>query len=353
VFILSTETMGIFSKLAVVVTVSSAMAYNGPANGPLYESQKASEKNDFIWSKVIADESKGTWPSTLSLAKLFLESMSPSVDYVSDEFPAGRQKLIHSVGVAAQCSFEWDEAAVSKLGYTGLFQKATYGTIRASSAIQPKFGGGKAEDSSFVPGVGFKFFRDGVHSADFVAMHLLKPWDTWNWFKYPLSNHLSSKNLPTAQNLLAKKFSTVSNWAPFVGLSDFARYSEDGIAEAKPVSPFQLVLYPNPDLTAKYTDDFTDDYFTQFTRDIPAGTVLYSIWAIDAPGAAPVAIGKVVTKTAFTPSKYADNTLFLKHTAYEEDLALHPEWLNGCPSVEECKVCPVDVECDAQPSSSL
>jgi hypothetical protein len=110
------------------------------------------------------------------------------------------------------------------------------------------------------------------------------------------------------------------------------------------------VLYPNPELSAKYSDDFTEDYFTQFQNDLPAGTWLYSVVSIHAPGAKPVVIGKVVTKSNFTTSKYADSTLFLKHVRYEDDLAVNPDfkdWL--CPTMEDCKVCPVDIPCDQEP----
>jgi hypothetical protein len=134
------------------------------------------------------------------------------MDYVSDEFPSGRSKLIHSVGVSAQVKFVYDAETVNNLGYTGLFGGANYGVIRVSSAIQPDFTKENAADGSFIGGAGFKFFRDGVASANFLAMHLLKPWDSWNFFKYPLSNHLSHADLPTAQHLLAAKFGTVSKW---------------------------------------------------------------------------------------------------------------------------------------------
>ena len=201
------------------------------------------------------------------------------------------------------------------------------------------------KDSSYVPGIGFKFFRSHVPSANFVAMHFLSTWDTFNWFKYPLTNHLSEKNLPAAQQLLAKKFGTVSDWATFVGLSDFASFTEDGTKEENPVFPYQLVFEPNRDLTAKYTDEFQKSYIDMFENDIKKGTELYTIIAIPGPDEPSVVIGTVVTTSDFTASVYGDTKMFLKHQVFEEDLKLRPEWVKACPKLDSCAICPIEVPC--------
>lgn len=63
--------------------------------------------------------------------------MKPTVSLISDEFPEGRYKLIHSVGGAASVKIDWN-AAASK--YTGLFREANLGLIRLASATQPSEG---------------------------------------------------------------------------------------------------------------------------------------------------------------------------------------------------------------------
>ena len=233
------------------------------------------------------------------------------------------------------------------LGYTGLFSgiEATFGTVRASSASQPDYNQPPGS-GSFVGGVGFKFFRNSVPSANFFAMHKLTQWDSFNFFKYPLSNHLSGQGLTTALTLVAKKFATVSKFPSAVGLSDFATYDQNGVKASKPVFPFQLLLVPNPTLTAKYDDKSNGrDYFDVFTKDITAGTNMYTIQAINNPYEAPVIIGQVITTTNFVTSNYADQTLFLKHQSLDEDFVLRPDWKVKCPDVYHCAACPVDQSC--------
>lgn len=50
-----------------------------------------------------------------------------------------------------------------------------------------------------------------------VALHSLKPQDSWNPFAYPMSNHVSLKGLPIPLKLLLTKFKQASAWPGFVG----------------------------------------------------------------------------------------------------------------------------------------
>jgi len=323
----------------VVVAVAAAPLLRGSIE---YEGQSATAKLAYIWSRVTADTTSHPWPSLLQLSHIYIESMSPTVDYVSDEFPDGRSKLIHSVGAVAQCAFKYNRAG----NYTGLFEGADHGIIRMSSALEPDTSDtDDAPDSAFIPAAAFKFLRDGVQSGNFMAMHLLTSWDSWNIFSQPLSNHLSRANLDLKTKALGLKFDTVSDWAFFLGLSDFASYRQDGSRVARPNFPYQLLFYPTADVADRFPDRF-DSYFTDQLETLASGTTLYNIYAKDTPGAHPVHIGDVVTTSRFTSSDYGDNTLFLKHQRFEDDLALRPEWLRECPTASACKICPVEVSCD-------
>ncbi len=139
-----------------------------------------------------------------------------------------------------------------------------------------------------------------------------------------------------------------SKWPSFSGISDFAKYDESGTSLSlfNPSFPFQLIFEPNVALTKQYSDSYKEDYMTYIQRDITAGTMLYTILALDSPTAtSPIAIGSIVTTSDFTTSKYADTTLQFKHTSFEKDLSYYPSWTKSCASVTTCKVCPVDVSC--------
>jgi len=92
--------------------------------------------------------------------------MNDSFDWPGDAFqinwrgvPA-RGKWIHTVGSIAKVKF------VAKSNpFTGIFQGADYGYVRLSSAHDP------ANPVGVAPGMGLKFLRDGVDSANLVSMY--------------------------------------------------------------------------------------------------------------------------------------------------------------------------------------
>ena len=141
---------------------------SGPAfNGPEYIAKSASEKSDQIWSTVTENTKSADWYNSVQLGTLFTESMDPVFDVAGDELGKGimygtRGKYIHTVGVVGQV--EW----VNKGGhsYTGIFQGADKGFVRASLALKPD---PKVKDTT--PGIGLKFVRDGIDSANLVAMY--------------------------------------------------------------------------------------------------------------------------------------------------------------------------------------
>ncbi len=341
----------IMSLAAVGVSAAFLRASHLLSEPTLYDSQTAAEKFNYLMEKITGDTSPGSWPSTVgwppasTLAYLFIESMKTTVQLVSDEMPEGRYKLIHSVGGAAAVKIVPSEAA-SK--YTGLFNGANYGLIRLASATEPNEGSGnKAEESSFVPGFGIKFLRDGAPSGNIFFLHKLTPQDSWNFFKNPVSNHLTVGGLGTAETLLKKKFETSgSSWPTHVGLSDLARYAEDGTIydDASISFPYQLVLVPDQALQTGFPDSYDRPLIDQL-RTIPTGTTLYHIMAKPDYDSPLEKIGDLVTTSAIESSVYADSKLFLKHQIMEEDFALRPEWLDRCPKEGDCKVCPIDVDC--------
>jgi len=314
-----------------------------------YDAQTAKEKFDYLVSQIVSDSSPGSWPPLVgfppasALAYIFIESMKPTVSDSTDIMPDGRYKLIHSVGGAASVSLELEANP-----YTGLFQQANYGLIRFASAKEPKEGAGVAAlDGGFTPGMGIKFLRDGKPSANVVFLHKLTPQESWNFFKNTQSNHLSVGGLGTAENLLKKKFETSgSDWVNMVGLSDMARFGEDGaeVSDEEIKFPFQLLLVPTDEMASRFSDEYERPLIEQL-RTIESGSVLYELYAKEDYDAAPALIGRLKTTSAIESSVFADSKLFLKHQLMEEDFALRPEWTVRCPSNDDCPVCPVDSRC--------
>lgn len=144
-----------------------------------------------------------------------------TTDWHSDFFPPNRMKLIHSVGAVALASFR--PTGVSH-PYTGLFASgAKHGLIRAASATEPStswFTG----TPSMTPGYSFKFFRDNVESANFLALWALQSTPSFNFYKHSgFCNHVGSANLSTSEQLLLDKFKTVSQQPGLIALSGKSR----------------------------------------------------------------------------------------------------------------------------------
>lgn len=62
---------------------------------------------------------------------------------------------------------------------------------------------------------------------------------------------------------------------------------------------------------------------------IPAGAVIYDIYAMDKPaelGGVESQIGQLKAATQFTPSNWGDEHMYFRHERLDDDLAIHPEW---------------------------
>jgi len=59
----------------------------------------------------------------------------------------------------------------------------------AKAADESKTSAKDAYDN-FTPGFGLKLFRDGLPSANTIAMYGVNGVPTWNFFKFPASNHI-------------------------------------------------------------------------------------------------------------------------------------------------------------------
>ena len=133
-----------------------------------YLGLSATDKLNHLWSEITHDQTPSSYPSTLGLAEIFVESMEPSFDTKGDAMKPGvlyghRTKLIHCVAGHAIVSLNSN----GNHPFTGIFKGANKGIVRLSSAAKPA----KGTDAPLGPGMGLKFLRDGIDSANLVAMY--------------------------------------------------------------------------------------------------------------------------------------------------------------------------------------
>ena len=315
------------SYLLLAVSAMCPYGYDVAKRDEVLDGASAAQKLNAIWAEIA--KQKGTGGSFYFSAgiRLLRSDMSPTVEYVSDTMPSGRLKFLNTIGVVSKAVFE----PAPNSPYTGMFQGASNMIIRPSFAAEiPK------KETKLIPGAAVKFFRDGLPSANFVAMYSLEDQYSFNFFENPLSTHVPTNSLTGLLRTGYEKFSSVTDWPGFVGVSDVAAFTENGTKVAKPVFPFQIILKSN--LTTPSTNDGKSDIFDSLTS-IKKGTKIWEMYGSDCPKCAFTLMGTIKTNSDMIKSKYADETLFFKHQRFDEDVKLRPDWLKQCRSDKDCDSC--------------
>lgn len=303
------------------------------------ESKSFREKSDQWWASITADTTRASkYPSVSGILQ---ESSQTTFDNMKVEMPAGREKKIHTIG--SICKFDLNIARNSP--FTGLLGPGRQeGFIRMGSAVDYSNGG-------LTPGLGFKFPRTGVHSGDFVALHDLGFGQSWNFFKSAQSNHIAPPS-GLAQTALVKKFNQASQCAPQVGLSDLAKYSQDGVMVAAPKFPFKLFMVPSEAVQTPDRKKTPDEVHAEMAA-FPVGTTLYTVYGCRKPMSTevemtpadgglekacgnPILLGDIVTTSRCTTSAYGDAKLQIRHQRIEEDWQLEPSFLTGYDAAKAC-----------------
>lgn len=288
-----------------------------------YETNTAEEKLNIIFDHVKATEGDRLYyPNALSLLRSILfDDFSPTVDHISDLIPYKHEKRIHSVGAAATMKFDSN----GKHEYTGMFQGTPHAIVRLSSARAYSHSGGP------IPGLGVKFFRDGIPSANFVAMHSVDPQESGNFFHHEFSNHIDGTN-NFAKSLMVRQFEKASSPAGFVGLSDIASYTIGGEEVEEPIFPYEIILFPNQQLKKRFANMLpTDEDLEHSLLSIPEGTKIYDVHARATPSSPTEPIGSMTITSKLMYSRFGDESLFFRHQKMEDDLKLKPDWRSAMP----------------------
>jgi len=311
------------SFLALFLALTPAALAWREVSSDEYIALSAAEKNEIIFTNCLEDQSSGSWPGLLELPGIFIESMCPTLRAPGDELPyeeglltsGYRKKYIHSIGTVGQV--EWRN--LGDHPYTGIFEGASQGIVRFSLAKEPS-----ESALNTAPGMGLKFLRDGVDSANLVAMYSVDGQESWNFFANDFTNHIGPGGIELVP--LEVKFSEATNYISEAALSDFARYGESGVKVDAPEFPFMLRFHPTGELS------FSDEYVRPFTEDlvsIPKGSLLYEVWALDNPaelGGTEKHIADLVLVSDMITSVWGDQHLFFRHQDMAEDVELRPEW---------------------------
>jgi len=288
-----------------------------------YKSYSAVWKHGTIWEKLIFERVSSTWThrnltgGDITPPAFFSLDVCPALNSAGDEFSSQtRPKTAHAVGSVGKVKF-----VARPNNYTGIFQGAKYGIIRLGHTLEPAPG---IIDPVF--GLALKFLRNSVDSANVVASYKYFNQKSWNLFAENLTNHY--EGFGSLKPKLLRHISKASPHPSHVGLSDMARYGEDGkyISNSLLNFPYKLVFKP----TGKIS--FPDEYHGELEDDldtIEEGTLLWEVYAWDNPaelGGTECLIGSIVLTSPLVRSLYGDTKLFFRHQDMRDDLMLRPEW---------------------------
>lgn len=156
-----------------------------------YELLNASIKEAIWWD--FLSETKGTMGPAVNpinvMKNLFLADLNPTYDVYRDYRPFAHTRSIHVQGAVAKVEFVLndddsdDGGDIDKSYYSGIFQSgAPHGIIRLSGATGLIPG-------LFVPGIGLKFFRNGIHSGDLIFAGPKIQVDGFNFFENDQLSH--------------------------------------------------------------------------------------------------------------------------------------------------------------------
>ena len=159
--------------------------------------------------------------------------------------------------------------------------------------------------------MGLKFLRDGMDSANLVAMYSVNGQPSeWNFFEHEFKNHIAPAS-GAALNAVAFKFSQATDWIQEVGLSDWAEHGQNGNHELRAHFPFRIDFVPNAALKSKYSNAEPSNpmnYLDQL-KAVPANSVLYDVYGWTAPpqiGGKRVQIGNLQLQGNLITSKWGD-----------------------------------------------
>lgn len=319
-------------------TDDAAAGHGNEFKGPEYIALSRQEKSDMLWGKITENNQSGAFHSLQMLTM----DMGLTFDMEGDEFDCHwlygcRNKPIHAIGNVGKA--RWID--LGGHSYTGIFQGADSGYVRMSSATEVDL-----DDPELGPGMGVKFLRDGADSANFVAMFSVEGQEGLNWFEHDWSNHVPDPVSPTgALNYANARFKGATSYTQTVGLSDMASADQTGAVETTPNFPFRLRFQPTGEFE---TSSDTYERFEEYLPTIPAGSVLFDIYALDQPtelGGTETKIGQLKTESTMVTSFWGDEHMFFRHQRMEDDLELRPEWEPYTPNNKWCSIVPPTFAC--------
>lgn len=287
-----------------------ADSYTGPVTSPSdarYAALPAAAKRKVVWGAIersAYEKLPELGSQGVGSGKTGMEQLAGAMDAFSigklkrvfketGDAHEARTRIFNTFGTVGQVAFE----PVKGHPYTGLFASGAVGITRMSLV---------GDNRNYTPAVAIKLFRDGAGSADMFLGGSSDPQESRDFFLLAMTNDVPP---PTTAMMKVMGWFTRALGNPFRSpIEHLARTDVKGAEVADAKAPHQIFFEP---AGTHFAADTKKD-FRELLGEIPAGTVLYDVYAKDKDGEK-VLIGKLETQSRFVASEFGDRELNFQH----------------------------------------
>ena len=288
---------------------------------PKYQSLSALCKEEIIWQRILMDTRRERFYNGPELQSMFDQDMNLTYDTISDTMPVDRVKKSHPVGIHSKIEL----IAHPDQPYTGMFRGAKHGIMRISETSMTV-----PTRLKTAPGHAIKLLRDGMPSANWLAMFSFDGQTSFNFFKNRWTTHLREPQNECARETIGKHSAIVTDHIGATSVMELALFDQYGDREKEPHWPFQLEVEPYD--VYGWTDEYQNDFQDQL-EVIPSNTVMFKVFGYDEPpenGGKAHMIGWITSRSDQISSFWGDTQLFFQHHKMDDDIQVRPhyfEWL--------------------------
>ena len=191
-----------------------------------------------MWLKLEENRTVGQFFEGLNAIPLFMQNINLSFDFLGDEMPPNRVKILHPTGPSGLFKF----VSNGNHPYTGSLRGTDYGILRISEVHAIK------EDVDASTSAGLKFLRDGVDAGNMFTLHAFNGHpETRNVLREDI-DYNTHVDLTTNECVLQTAHAKLSQVSKFIGnmsVKNLSDYDQFGTREENPKWPFMMRLIPN------------------------------------------------------------------------------------------------------------
>lgn len=231
-----------------------------------------------LWG-LITEDSTPKEQAFEDLDLLWEQNLRHSFYLFRDDIHPKNKKLLHQQGVVGKV--RWHDKGGHN--YTGLFKGGFRDAIlrfSESDLLTP-------ESTGLAPSFGMKILETGRHSVNVLTRVNFEPVDTWNFWRNDFKHRVNEPFENTCKKAtIERKFTfNEGTFASYtLGISDMAKYNQDGSEVAEPNWPFEIIFKPWWDLRWKHDNAmYMSPTWQEQVLEVKTRDKIFEVYAKDQP----------------------------------------------------------------------